>query len=68
MNMALRNNDNSPKIFLSVDEAARCLGVGRTILYELMNAHEFRSVKIGGKRLIDFRSLQSYADSLGEGV
>lgn len=37
---------------LSVSDAARCLGVGRTLFYELLVSGEIASVHIGRRRLI----------------
>jgi excisionase family DNA binding protein len=39
-------------LLLRAEEAARLLGVGRTMVYELMRAGRLRSVKIGGARRI----------------
>jgi excisionase family DNA binding protein len=37
---------------LSVPATARSLGIGRTKLYELLNADDIRSIKIGSRRLV----------------
>ena len=39
-------------LLLSVEEAARLLGIGRTVAYRLLSQGELRSVKVGGRRLI----------------
>ncbi|MFL6759449.1 helix-turn-helix domain-containing protein [Sphingomonas sp.] len=52
------------KIFCSVLDAASALGVGRSMIYELMNSDHVESVKIGQRRMIVVESLNSYAQSL----
>jgi excisionase family DNA binding protein len=42
----------------SVNEACRRLGIGRTSLYELIDAKEIRPFKIGRKTLIPESELQ----------
>ena len=37
----------APRVMLSVDEAAKCLSVGRSTMYELINSGEIESVHIG---------------------
>jgi excisionase family DNA binding protein len=47
---------------LSVLDAARLLGVGRTTVYALINAHEIESVLILGARRILIVSLSRYLE------
>ena len=49
----------SPPELLSVEEAARRAGVGRSLLYGLIARGRLRSVKVGRRRLIP-------ADAIGE--
>jgi excisionase family DNA binding protein len=44
---------------ISVPEAMRLLGVGRTKLYELINSHRLRVVKIGRRTLISVASIRA---------
>ena len=37
----------APRVMLSLDQAAKCLSVGRSTMYELMNSGEIESVHIG---------------------
>ena len=37
----------TPRVMLSVTEAAKCLSIGRSTLYELINSGEIESVHIG---------------------
>lgn len=43
---------SAPERLLSIDEAARALGIGRTALYSELAAGRVRSVKIGRRRLV----------------
>jgi excisionase family DNA binding protein len=45
-------------ICCSVKEAMQASGLGRTKLYELMDAGKLQSVKIGERRLINWKSLE----------
>lgn len=63
--------NSTPRIFaatephlISIPEGMRRLSCGRSFLYELMDAGTFRSVRLGGKRLIDAASLAEFAASL----
>lgn len=51
---------------LTVEEAAECLGIGRTKTYELMMGGALASIKIGSRRLIPVSSVTAYIrDQLG---
>ncbi len=50
----------------SVDEAAEQLNVGRTLIYNLIGLGELGSVKIGGRRLITHRQLDTFVRALEE--
>ena len=51
---------------LTVEEAAECLGIGRTKTYELMMGGDLASIKIGSRRLIAVSSVAAYIqDQLG---
>jgi excisionase family DNA binding protein len=52
------------QIFISVNETAKRLSCGITLIYEHIGRGSFRSVKIGKKRLIDVESLEAFAASL----
>jgi excisionase family DNA binding protein len=45
-----------------VPQAARFLGIGRSKLYEFINAGEIESVKIGGSTVIPVESLKSFLE------
>lgn len=51
---------------LTVEEAAECLGIGRTKTYELMMGGDLASIKIGSRRLVAVSSITAYIrDQLG---
>lgn len=52
------------QIFITVNEAAKRLSCGITLIYEHIGRGSFRSVKLGKKRLIDVESLAAFAASL----
>jgi excisionase family DNA binding protein len=51
---------------VSVEEAARLLGIGRTTCYGLVMNGALKSVKIGRRRLVLRSSIEEYARNLGE--
>lgn len=51
-------------LLLSLNDAARAIGVCRATFYELLNQGLIESVKIGTRRLIVQESLISYVESL----
>ena len=48
-------------VLLGVEEAARCLGVGRTTVFELLRLGRLKSVRIGRRRLIPREELEVFA-------
>ena len=52
-------------ITVSVAEACRIVGIGRTSLYQLLNAGKLEAIKLGRRRLIKVASLEAL---LGEGA
>lgn len=44
--------------FLSVAETARSCGIGKTLLYHWLAIGVLRSVKVGGRRLVDAASIR----------
>jgi excisionase family DNA binding protein len=58
-----RNFDREPEmLLLRVEEAALCLGIGRTSMYRLVATGE--SVRIGGLRRIPMACRQDYVNRL----
>lgn len=52
------------RLLLTPIEAARVLGIGRSKLYELMNAEIIPSVRIGACRRISAEELSAFVASL----
>ncbi len=53
-------------IYVSISEAMRLLGIGRTKLYDLIRYGDVARVHIGSKSLISVESIERYAASLRE--
>lgn len=51
---------DAPLVALTVEEAARRLGVGRTTMYALIASGEVRSVLIGRLRRVPVEALDTY--------
>ncbi|MBI4345925.1 MAG: excisionase family DNA-binding protein [Elusimicrobia bacterium] len=49
-------------LLISVEEAGKRLGVGRTFAYELVASGELPSVKLGRRRLVPVAALSEYVD------
>ena len=47
---------------LSIDEAARTLGIGRTVLYDELTNGRLRSFKVGRRRLIPASAIDAYIE------
>ena len=56
-----------PKLLLTVEEAARELSLGRSLLYELLLRGELRSVKVGRCRRIPRADLEAFVEELRAG-
>ena len=48
-------------VWVSVKDATRLSGIGRTKLYELLNTNTIASIKIGRKRLVLMASIEALA-------
>jgi excisionase family DNA binding protein len=51
-------------IALSVAEAARAIGIGRTRFYELLSVGKIQAVRCGGRTLVTVAALRAFIDSL----
>lgn len=47
---------------LSIEDAARRPGVGRTFMIALLNRGEIRSLKVGRRRLVPMRALNDFLE------
>jgi excisionase family DNA binding protein len=54
------------KLAYSISEAVAASGVGRTTLYQEMNAGNLKAVKLGSRTLIKRADLESFISSLTE--
>jgi excisionase family DNA binding protein len=51
---------------LRVDEAARLLGIGRSLAYDLIRTGRLRSIKIGSRRLVPIAAIDEAISALLE--
>ena len=56
-----RPSEREPDHLLSIDQAARALGIGRTALYSEIWAGRIRSVKVGRRRLVPSSAISEFA-------
>jgi excisionase family DNA binding protein len=55
-----------PRLLFTVEEAARALGIGRTRMFELIQAGSVETVLIGRLRRIPFDALDAFITGLRE--
>ncbi len=60
-----RPTERQPDHLLSIEQAARALGIGRTALYSEIGAGRIRSVKVGRRRLIPSSAISEVASGDG---
>jgi excisionase family DNA binding protein len=53
-------------INLSILDAARTLGIGRSKLYELISNGDLETVKLGTRTLVRVASIKVFSDSLSK--
>jgi excisionase family DNA binding protein len=51
-------------LLVTVEEAARLLGVGRTTMFELIGRGDVASVRLGRRRLIARKTLETFVEEL----
>ncbi|GIG30815.1 helix-turn-helix domain-containing protein [Cellulomonas marina] len=61
LNVVVENDD---RLLLTVVEAARRLGIGRTLMYDLLAAGEITSVHVGRLHKIPVAALEAYVARL----
>lgn len=54
----------SPRLLLTVNEAAALLGIKRTKLYELLAVGALPSVRIGASRRVPVAAVEAYVEGL----
>lgn len=55
------------RLSYSIDEAAYALGLGRTMIYELIAKGQIKSIKVGNRRLIPTSALDAFFAAALEG-
>lgn len=55
----------TPRV-LRVEEAARALGIGRSLVYDLIRSGRLRSFKVGSRRLIPAAAIDEVITTLTE--
>jgi excisionase family DNA binding protein len=53
-------------VTLSIADAMKAIGIGRTKIYELIGAKKLRAVRLGGRTLVRTDSIRALVDSLSE--
>jgi excisionase family DNA binding protein len=56
-----------PPIAYSVPQAARALGLSKTMIYDEMRANRLRSLKVGGRRIITRAQIDAWLVGLPDG-
>lgn len=57
---------NEDRISVRIPEACRLIGISRSKLYELIDAGEIQTAKVGASRLILVSSLRTFVESRAE--
>jgi excisionase family DNA binding protein len=53
-------------VWVTPTQAVRLTGIGRTLLYQLIAEGKLKSIKLGGKRLISFTSIENLEQHASE--
>ena len=51
-------------LLVSVERAAELLGVGRTLVYEMLRAGSLPSIALGRRRLVPVKGLEAFVEQL----
>lgn len=54
--------DSVTKYTISIVDAGKALGVGRSTIYELINSGDLKTIKIGRRNLVTIESIRSLVD------
>jgi len=60
-----RPSQREPDRLMSIEQAARALGIGRTALYSEIGAGRIRSIKVGRRRLVPSSAISEVASGQG---
>lgn len=58
----MNQSHQAPALALGIDEAARVIGVARSMLYEIVARGEIESFKLGRRRLILVNELKAFIE------
>ena len=58
------DHTETPRLMLTIPEAARRLSIGRSFIYQLMIAGELETVQLGRLRRVPFDCLVDYLERL----
>ena len=53
--------EKDDRLLVSVKEAARLLGIGRTKIYELMATGDLETKMVGRRRMVRYKSLAAFS-------
>ena len=53
-------------ILVSIPDAGKALGIGRSKIYELLNSGDLQTVTIGRRRLVCVESVKAFATKTAE--
>ncbi|MGW8462466.1 helix-turn-helix domain-containing protein [Pseudomonas sp. CLCA07] len=62
----MNQSHQAPALALGVEEAARVIGVARSMLYEIVGRGEIESFKLGRRRLILVKTLEAYINRVAK--
>ena len=62
----MNQTNQSPALALGIDEAARVIGVARSMMYEIVARGEIESFKLGRRRLILVKNLDAYINRVAK--
>lgn len=54
----------TPRVLLTVEQAAQAIGIGRTTMFALVKSGELKSVKVGRLRRIPLDEIHAYTNRL----
>lgn len=61
--MATKKTESNPdRLTHSIEQAARALGVGRSLVFTLLKEGQLKSIRVGKRRLILTTELQAFLD------
>jgi excisionase family DNA binding protein len=60
-----RPEERMKKLLLTVEEAAKAIGIGRTKMFELISTGAIKSVRIGASRRVPSAAITEYVEHLG---